>query len=52
MKGANRAVEKVIERVYRDRLKRTGRLPGAKEVREIERKVKDAAERADKGSGR
>ncbi len=51
MKGENRAVEKVIERVYRDRLKRTGRLPGAKEVREIEKKVKDAAQRADKGRG-
>lgn len=51
MKGENKAVEKVVERVYRDRLKRTGRLPGAKEVREMEKKVKAAAERADKGRG-
>lgn len=49
MKGENKAVEKVIERVYKDRLKTTGRLPSAKEVREIEKKVKDAAERTDKG---
>lgn len=49
MKGENKAVEKVIERVYRDRLKRTGRLPDAKEVREIENKAKEAAEMADKG---
>lgn len=40
----NRAVEKVIERVYKDRLVRTGRLPSSKETKEIERKVRQAAE--------
>lgn len=52
MKDENKAVEKVVARVYRDRLKRTGRLPDAKEVRLIEKKVKEAAEGADKGKVR
>ncbi len=48
MKGENNAVEKVISRVYKDRLKRTGRLPDPKDVRAMEKKVKEAAELADK----
>ena len=38
-----RAVEKLVERIYKDRLKRTGRLPSGKETREIEGKAKKAA---------
>lgn len=48
MKRENSAVEKVISRVYKDGLKRTGRLPDSKEIRAIEKKVKEAAELADK----
>ncbi|MBI1913045.1 MAG: hypothetical protein HYS21_13745 [Deltaproteobacteria bacterium] len=43
-----RAVEKVIERIYKDRLKRTGRLPDAKETKAIEKKAREAAQIADK----
>ena len=38
-----RAVEKLVERIYKDRLKRTGRLPSDKETREIEAKAKKTA---------
>jgi len=38
-----RAVQKLIERIYKDRLKRTGRLPSGKESREIEAKARKAA---------
>lgn len=41
-------VERVVGRVYRDRLERTGRLPEAREVREMEKKVKEAAEGLEK----
>lgn len=38
-----RAVERLIERMYKDRLKKTGRLPSGKETREIEGKAKKTA---------
>lgn len=37
------AVEKLIKRIYRDRLVRTGKLPDAKEVREIEKTAQETA---------
>lgn len=40
------AVERVLERVYKDRLRRTGRLPDAKEQRLMEKTIRDAAESA------
>lgn len=52
MSRENNAVERVVARVYKDRLTRTGRLPDPKEVREIERKVKEAAEGSDNGKSR
>lgn len=42
------AVERVLERVYKDRLRRTGRLPDAREQRLMEKTIRDAAESADK----
>ncbi|HEY4706311.1 MAG TPA: hypothetical protein VII64_02555 [Thermodesulfobacteriota bacterium] len=42
-----RAVERLIERIYRDRLARTGKLPGAKEVRAIEKAAREAAQETD-----
>ncbi|MEK6760005.1 MAG: hypothetical protein AABY51_09560 [Deltaproteobacteria bacterium] len=42
------AVERVMERVYKDRLRQTGRLPDAREQRLIEKTIRDAAESADK----
>lgn len=41
-----RAVEKLVERLYKDRLGRTGKLPEAKEVREMEKKAADIARKA------
>lgn len=46
-----RAVERLVERLYRDRLERTGRLPGSKEVREMEKKAADVAREADNEDG-
>lgn len=43
-----RAVERVLERVYKDRLRQTGRLPDARETRQLEKTVREAAESADK----
>ncbi|MFQ5737116.1 MAG: hypothetical protein ACE5GY_09710 [Thermodesulfobacteriota bacterium] len=37
------AVERVVGRVYRDRLERTGRLPAPEQVRRIEKEVREAA---------
>ncbi len=37
-----------MERVYKDRLRQTGRLPDAREQRLIEKTIRDAAESADK----
>lgn len=34
-----RAVERLVERLYKDRVERTGRLPEAKEVRDMEKKA-------------
>ena len=42
------AVERVVGRVYKDRLERTGRLPAPSDVREMERKAMEAAENLDK----
>lgn len=47
-----KAVEKVVERLYKDRLERTGRLPSGKETRDMERKVRKAAEASDKTGAR
>ena len=44
----NEAVERVVARVYRDRLMKTGRLPDAQETREMEKKVKEAAASEDR----
>lgn len=41
------AVERVIKRIYEDRLRRTGKLPGKAEVREMESKASKAAEEFD-----
>ncbi|MBI5970864.1 MAG: hypothetical protein HY884_06890 [Deltaproteobacteria bacterium] len=41
-----RAIERVMARVYKDRLKKTGRLPCGKEMRMLEKKVIEAARRA------
>ncbi|MBE7415996.1 MAG: hypothetical protein HS130_12580 [Deltaproteobacteria bacterium] len=38
-----RAVERLVERLYKDRLERTGRLPETKEVREMEKKAEKIA---------
>lgn len=42
------AVERVVGRVYRDRLERTGSLPAQAEVREMEKKAREAAEALEK----
>ncbi|MCC6502310.1 MAG: hypothetical protein IT362_04130 [Deltaproteobacteria bacterium] len=41
------AVERLIKRIYDERLKRTGKTPDAREARDIERKAKETAEAAD-----
>jgi len=46
-----KAVERLIERMYRDRLKRTGKLPGQAEVREMEKNAHDTARKADNKMG-
>ncbi|MBI4950032.1 MAG: hypothetical protein HY955_07810 [Deltaproteobacteria bacterium] len=38
-----RAVERLIERIYKERLKKTGKLPSGRETREIEVKAKKTA---------
>lgn len=38
------AVERLIRRIYEDRLRRTGKLPGKAEVRDIESRASRAAE--------
>ena len=42
-----KAVERVLERVYKGKLRLTGRLPDAKETRTMEKKIREAAENAD-----
>ncbi|MDO8426210.1 MAG: hypothetical protein Q7T24_01695 [Deltaproteobacteria bacterium] len=42
-----KAVERVIGRMYKDLLMKTGRLPKKKELKEMEAKAKRAAEEAD-----
>lgn len=41
------AVERVISRIYKDRLMRTGRLPKGEDVRKIEKDVCRAAKEGD-----
>lgn len=43
-----KAVERVLERVYKDRLRRRGTLPDARETRQMEKMVREAAESADR----
>ena len=43
-----KAVENVVARIYKDSLKKTGKLPDGAQVREMETKVKQAAENADR----
>ncbi len=48
-----RAVERLIERIYKDRLARTGKLPDSKEVKAIEKAARKAAQETDnKRAGR
>ncbi|MBW7957851.1 MAG: hypothetical protein H3C68_08175 [Deltaproteobacteria bacterium] len=42
-----RAVERLVERLYKDRLERTGKLPESKEVREMEKKAAKIASLTD-----
>jgi len=48
----NQAVERVVRRLYRAELARTGRLPGASETRAMERRVREAAEASEKRAER
>ncbi|MBI5492008.1 MAG: hypothetical protein HY893_03650 [Deltaproteobacteria bacterium] len=47
-----KAVESVIGRMYRDHLIRTGRLPKSRELKEMEKKAKKAAEESDNRKAR
>ncbi len=47
-----RAVERVMARVYKDRLKKTGRLPDGKEMRVMEKKIIESARCADMRSSK
>lgn len=38
------AVERLMKRIYEDRLRRTGKLPDRDDVRDIEKKAKKTAE--------
>lgn len=44
----DRPVERLTERMYKDKLQRTGRLPSGREVREMEKKAIATAERAER----
>jgi len=46
------AVERLIKRIYQDRLRRTGKLPAKDEVREMESKASRAAEEFDNRNAR
>lgn len=46
------AVERLIKRIYAERLKRTGRLPDAAESRDVERLAVKTAEAADNRKNR
>ena len=43
-----RAVERVIGRIYKDKLEKGGSLPSGKEVLEMKKKAIKAAEKVDK----
>jgi len=47
-----KAVEKLIKRIYDERLRRTGRLPSTGETRDIERKAMETAEAAENRKSR
>lgn len=47
-----KAVEKLIKRIYDERLRRTGRLPATGETRDIERKAVETAEAAENRKNR
>lgn len=47
-----KAVERVIGRIYKDKLEKGGRLPGGKEVREMKIKAVKAAEKVDRARER
>lgn len=47
-----KAVEKLIKRIYDERLRRTGRLPASGETRDIERKAIETAQAADNRNNR
>ena len=47
-----KVVERVVGRMYKDRLEKNGRLPGGKEVREMKSKAIKAAERVDRARER
>ncbi len=47
-----KAVERVIGRMYRDHIIKTGRLPKSRELKEMESKAKKAAEEADNRKAR
>lgn len=42
-----KAVERLIQRIHDERLRRTGKLPDTGEAREIERKARETAEQTD-----
>lgn len=46
------AVERIIKRIYEDRLRRTGKLPDRNEVREMEKKAAEAARRTENRNDR
>lgn len=46
------AVERIIKRIYEDRLRRTGKLPAKAEVREMESRASRAAEKFDNTKNR
>lgn len=48
MSNSRRAVERLTERIYKDKLQRTGKLPSGRETREMERKAVSTAERAER----
>lgn len=52
MSEKRKAVERVIERIYKDRLLRTGKLPTGKEALTIEKMVKESAENSDNMANR
>lgn len=46
------AVERLIKRIYEDRLRRTGKLPDSNDVKDMEKKAKRTAEDFDNRKNR